>query len=118
MTCTSYCEKIEEIFDAMIRLADEVLPENRRGLIEYLSFFWRVVTVWVGSVKRGWCIQELEDKFKSYVIAEEAKLHRDLEHIKYDIDCLNTVRIISGNSRPETVIVQTLSLCFSTLISE
>ena len=32
MTCTTYCVKIEEIFDAMIRLAYEVLPENRRGV--------------------------------------------------------------------------------------
>ncbi|KAF9793108.1 hypothetical protein BJ322DRAFT_1154215 [Thelephora terrestris] len=32
MTCTTDCVKIEEIFDAMIRLAYQVLPENRRGV--------------------------------------------------------------------------------------
>ena len=126
MTCTSYCEKIEEIFDAMIRLADEVLPENRKELIEYLSSVWGPVMVWVGSTgsgwvrstKSGWVIQELRGKFNSYVIAEEAKLHRDLEGIKYDISCLDTVRLIARNTRPETVIVQTLSLRFNVLISE
>ena len=118
MTCTSYCEKIEEIFDAMIRLVDEVLPENRKEVIEYLSNVWGRVMVWVGSVIRGWRTREIEDRFDSYVIAEEAKLHRDLERIKYDIDSLNTVRLISGNSRTETVIIQILSLYFSELISE
>lgn len=117
MTCTSYCEKIDEIFDAMIRLTDEVLPENRKELIDYLSYVWGASMVWVGSIKRRQAIQEIGDKFESYVIAEEERLHRDLEEIKYDIGSVETVMLIARNSRPETVIVQTLSLCFNILIS-
>ena len=109
MTCTSYCEKIEEIFDAMIRLADEVLPENRKEVNDYISHVWKRVTVFVRSFKRGKekDAEELRIKFESYVIAEEARFHRNLEDIKYDIDGYDTVRLVAGNGRPETVIYST-----------
>jgi len=118
MTCINYCEKIEEIFDAMIRLAGEVLPENRKEVNEYISHVWERVTVFVRSIKREKekDAEELRPKFESYVIAEEARLHRNLEDIMYDIDSYDTVRLIAGNGRPETVISQTSFLCFDTLI--
>ena len=109
MTCISYCEKIEEIFDAMIRLAGEVLPENRKEVNEYIYCVWKRVTVFVMSIKREEekDAEELKAKFGSYVIAEEARLHRNLEDIMYDIDSYDTVRLIAGNGRPETVRSQT-----------
>lgn len=118
MTCISYCEKIEEIFDAMIRLAGDVLPENRKEVNDYISHVWKSVTVFVRSIKREKerDAEELKAKFDSYVIAEEARLHRNLEDIKYDIDTYDTVKLIAGNGRPETVISQTSFLCFDELI--
>jgi len=118
MTCISYCEKIEEIFDAMIRLADEVLPENRKEVNEYIYHVWKRVTVFVRSIKREKerDAEELMAKFESYVIAEEARLHRNLEDIRYDIDSFDTVRLIAGNGRPETVISQIPFLCFDALM--
>ena len=118
MTCISYCERIEEIFDAMIRLAGEVLPENRKEVNEYISHVWKRVTVFVRSIKREQekDAEELRPKFESYVIAEEARLHRNLEDIMYDIDSYDTVRLIAGNNRPETVTSQTSFLYFGTLM--
>src|SRR6266478_737515 len=104
MTCTSYCKKIEEIFDAIIHLADEVLPENRQELNEYISRVWDRVMVWVRSISREEGPEELRTKFESYVIAEEAKLHRNLEDILYDIHSYDTVKLIAGKGRVETVI--------------
>lgn len=103
MTCTGYCEKIEEIFDAIINLADEVLPENRKEVNEYISYVWNRVTVWVRSIKREKGTEELRSKFESHVAAEEARLHRNLEDIMYDIDSYDTVGLVAGNGRPETV---------------
>ena len=114
MTCTSYCEKIEEIFDAMIRLADEVLPENRKEVNAYISGAWKYTTVWVRSIKRENGTEELRTKFESHVVAEEARLRRNLEDIKYDIDGYDTVKLVAGNGRPETVILQTPPLFQST----
>ena len=107
MTCTSYCEKIEEIFDAIIRIADEVLPENRKEVNEYISYVWGHVTVWARSIKREQGTEELKTKFESHVAAEEARLHRNLEDIMYDIDSYDTVKLVAGNNRAETVIPQT-----------
>jgi len=106
MTCASYCEKIEELFDAIIQLADQVLPGNRKEVNEYISYVWNHVTVWVRSIKREKGTEELRSKFESHVTAEEARLHRNFEDIMYDIDSYDTVKLIAGNGRPEMVIPQ------------
>jgi hypothetical protein len=119
MTCTIYCLKIEEIFDAMIRLSYEVLPENRRTIHLYMNEVWYEVTMFVQSIQRdmetevftlchesmggGDPTQELMSKFKPYVEAEEKRLLRNLEVMNYRIDGPNTVRIISGEGRIEMV---------------
>jgi len=118
MTCTSYCEKIEELFDAIIQVADQVLPENRKEVNEYIAFVWNHITVWVRSIKREKGTEELRGKFESHVTAEEARLHRNFEDIMYDIDSYDTVKLVAGNGRPETVIQLTPFPRFNTLISE
>jgi len=104
MTCTTYCEKIEEIFDAMIRLAYEVLPENRKEVNGYIARVWTNVTVFVQSVKRDKGTEELRSEFESYVTAEEARLQRNFEDIKYNIGSYDTVQLIAGEGRAEMVI--------------
>ena len=103
MTCTSYCVQIEEIYDAMIRLAYEVLPENRRVVNAYINITWHVVTVFVQSIKREEGTGELKSKFGSHVAAEEARLRRNFEDINYRIDSSDTFRVISAEGRIEMV---------------
>ncbi|KAF9654056.1 hypothetical protein BDM02DRAFT_1189800 [Thelephora ganbajun] len=110
MTCTSYCEKIEEILGAIIHLADEVLPENRDNVNDYISRTWRYVMVWVRSIKRAGGTEELRTKFESYVTAEEARLRQNLEHIAYHINTPDTVKLVVGNSRFETYLFPILYL--------
>jgi hypothetical protein len=104
MTCTTYCVKIEEIFDAMIRLAYEVLPENRRGVNLYIASTWHFITVFVQSIKREKGTEELRAKFESHVAAEEARLRRNFEDLNYRIDDSDTLRVIAGEGRIEMVI--------------
>jgi hypothetical protein len=104
MTCTAYCVKIEEVFDAMIRLAYEVLPENRKEVNKYIAGAWTHVTVFVQSIKKEEGTEELKSKFESHVAAEEARLQRNFEDIKYDIDSYDTVQLIAGEGRAEMVI--------------
>ena len=103
MTCTMYCVKIEEIFDVMIRLAYEVLPENRSTVETYILVMWKLVASFMQSIKRKEGTEELISKFQSYVVAEEARLRRNLEDIKYQIDGPEIFRIVSGEGRLETV---------------
>ena len=104
MTCTTYCEKIEEVFDGMIRLAHEALPENRREVNKYIARVWTNTVVFVQSIKRDKGTEELRSKFEPYVTSEEARLQRNLEDIKYDIDTYDTVQLIAGEGRAEMVI--------------
>jgi hypothetical protein len=94
---------IEEIFDAMIRLSDEVLPENRKQVNEYITYAWTEATTFVRSFRWEKGTEDLKAKFRSHVDAEEARLQKNLEDIKYDIDSDDVVRLISGNGRIETV---------------
>ena len=103
MTCTAYCEKIEEIFDAMIRLAYEALPENRKEVNKYVATVWTNVIVFVQSIERDKGTDELKSKFESYVTAEEERLRRNFDDIKYDIDSYDTVQLIAGDGRAEMV---------------
>ena len=103
MTCTSYCEKIEEIFDAMIRLSDEVLPENRKDVNKYIGNVWEEATTFARSIKWNRGTDDLKARFQSHVAAEEARLQKNLEDIKYDIDDYDSVHLISGRGRIETV---------------
>ena len=103
MTCTMYCVKIEEIFDAMIRLAYEVLPENRSVVEFYICRTWKEVTSFVQSIKREEGTEELISKFQPHVVAEEARLRQNLKDVKYQIDGPETFRIVSGEGRLETV---------------
>lgn len=99
-----YCAKIEELFDAMISLSDKVLPENRQAVYTYVEAVWRPVAVFVQSIGKEEGTEELRSKFEFHVAAEESRLHRNFEDINYRIDSANTVRVISGTGRPETVI--------------
>ena len=117
MTCTVYCEKIEELFDAIIRLAYEVLPENRKEVNRYIANVWTHVTVFVQSIKREKGTEELKSKFESHITAEEERLQRNFEDIKYDIDSYDTVQLIAGEGRAEMVIKATCAPVFSTILN-
>ena len=103
MTCTTYCKKIEEIFDAMIRLAYQVRQENRKEVNKYIAIVWMNVMVFVQSIEREEGTEYLRSKFEPYVAAEEARLQQNFEDIKYDIDSYDTTRLIAGGGRVETV---------------
>ena len=113
MTCTMYCVKIEEIFDSMVHLSYEVLPENRRIVNAYIQEAWRHVGPFARSIEKDEeGTAELRSRFESYVAAEEARLQRNFEAIKYRIDGSDTARLISEDRRLETVIEAILSCCF------
>jgi hypothetical protein len=116
MTCTTYCVKIEEIFDAMICLAPEVLPENRPSVEEYIHWAWKRVTVFVQSIKREKGTEELRFKFESYVTAEEERLQQNLEDLRYYIDNSDTFQVIAGGGRVETVIQGACNIVFHEIL--
>ena len=117
MSCTGYCEKIEEIFDAMIRLAYEVLPENRRAVNQYIHLVWGMVTVFVQSIQRAFGTEKLRPLFESHVAAEEARLQRNFEDLKYSVNSCDMIELIAGEGRLETVIEIFCVPVYSTILN-
>jgi hypothetical protein len=92
----------------MIRLSEEVLPENRKRVNEYIGRTWRGATALTQPFNKWAGTTNIWAQFTSHVAAEETRLQKNLEDIKYDIDGYDSVRLISGQGRIETV--QSLSL--------
>ena len=103
MTCTSYCKKIEEIFDAMVHLSEEALPENRSVVNEYISYAWTEVGIFTRSIQWEEGTETLREKFQSHVDAEEERLRKNFEGIKYDVDDYDSVLLVSRPGLIEAV---------------
>ena len=70
---------------------------------EYIGDAWEAVTVLTRSFKWEKGTDELRARFQSHIDAEETRLRKNLDDIKYGIDSYDVVRLISGNGRTETV---------------
>ena len=87
----------------MIRLSDEVLPESRNQVNEYIGDVWGDVIMFVRSFRWEKGTGDLRTKFRSHVDAEEARIQKNLEDIKYHIDSNDAVHLIVGYGRIEVV---------------
>ena len=117
MTCTAYCVKIEEIFDAMIRLSYKVLPENQPVINNYVDGAWKLVTKFIQSIGREEGTEELRSKFESYVAAEESRLEQSFKDINYLIDSPNVVQVISGKGSVRNMVFFELFPCYFSPLS-
>ena len=103
MTATEYCKKIDKILAAMFHLLDKVKPMNRPILEEYLCDIWQVVVWFTQSIDRNSGTDFLRSKFESWVTSEEGRLRKNLEDLRYHVDTLDTVKLITGPGRIEMV---------------
>jgi hypothetical protein len=98
-----YAVKIQELLAKMFALRLHVLPANRGSVNKYLDSIYNGVTTLHSGLNACYINESLQEKFHSYVEAEEARLRGNLEAISYDIDALNTLYLISGQGRIERV---------------
>ena len=86
------------VFAHMNAIRAHVLPDNRWWVEDYLRSVWETayrLCAWSRSADPGipdW----LEAKFAPYVKTEEERLHRNLQDIRYTIEGLDTVFIVTG----------------------
>jgi len=98
-----YAHKIEELFAKMEGVRTHVLPANRATVNDYFENVWRAVhklTAAAPTLKPG---PTYPEKFDLYVEREEARLAAQLEGVKYNIDGMVALKLITGESRIETV---------------
>ncbi|KAJ7727702.1 hypothetical protein B0H14DRAFT_3618757 [Mycena olivaceomarginata] len=94
-----YAVKIQELLAKMFALRLHVLPANRGSVNKYLNSIYNGVTTLHSGLNACYINESLQEKFHSYVEAEEAQPRGNLEAISYDIDALNTLYLISGQGR-------------------
>jgi hypothetical protein len=98
-----YVAKIRELLAKMFALRLTVLPENRGSCNRYLDSIYHGVTTLHSGLNPCYINENLQEKFNSYVEAEETRLRGNLEAISYDIDALNTLSLVTGQGRIERV---------------
>ncbi|KAJ7639351.1 hypothetical protein FB45DRAFT_1024083 [Roridomyces roridus] len=105
-----YVKKIRELLAKMFALRVKVLPINRGSVNQYLDSIHHFVTSLYSGVNPCYVNDGLQEKFNSYVEAEEARLRGNLEAVSYDIDALNTLYLVVGHGRIERFLLPLIYL--------
>ncbi len=103
MTATKYRDMIATLCAKMFAVRSQVHPANQHAIDRYLKTVWKNVSTLCNSVVRTDQAESLQERFKSYVEAEEQRLREGLETIKYDIDAMDTLLLVTGPGRIEKV---------------
>ncbi|KAJ7291055.1 hypothetical protein C8J57DRAFT_208463 [Mycena rebaudengoi] len=105
-----YAVKIRELIAKMFALRTLVLPANRTSVNSYLEAIYNGVTSLESAVNPCFVNEGLQEKFNSYVEAEEARLRGNLEAVDYDLDAANTLSLVTGDGRIERFILPLIYL--------
>ncbi|EIW63446.1 uncharacterized protein TRAVEDRAFT_112584, partial [Trametes versicolor FP-101664 SS1] len=101
LTTTTYINHIVDIFAKMFALLPHLRPENKKYAYEYLDKVWRSIATLNAAFNGGVGPDVLYKTFQSYVDVEEQRLKQSLDTIKYNIDAMDTLRLITGPGRIE-----------------
>ena len=103
MTTAYYCRKISEIFDKMFAMRPSIHSSNRNAVDRYLKTVWKQTCTLCSSF--AWSSQpdSLQDRFQSFIDAEEKHLQEGLEMMQYNIDAMDMLSLVTGPGRIEKV---------------
>ena len=95
--------KIKTVFNKMFGMLPKILPENRIFVDEYLAGTWTILYELIAAVESRTVPDGIESRFTSYVDAEGKRLQANLNDIRYDIDELDALSLVTGPGRIERV---------------
>lgn len=95
--------KIKILFNKMFGMLPEISPENRIYTDKYLDFCWKLLFGVIAAVEYRDVPNGTGTQFASYVEAEEKRLQANLNGIRYDIDELDALSLVTGPGRIEKV---------------
>ncbi|KAI1785889.1 hypothetical protein LXA43DRAFT_99677 [Ganoderma leucocontextum] len=101
MTATKYRDMIVEICAKMFAILSHIHPMNRNTVDRYLRAVWQNICTLTSSFHCTYQGDLLEERFKSYVDAEEQRLREALEAVKYKIDAMDALVLVTGPGRIE-----------------
>lgn len=101
-----YVREIRVIIAKMFALLPRILPANLPAVHDYIESVYRPIMTLIVSVNVVPIDGALHTRFKSYMEAEEMRLKRNLEAVKFDIDALDTLSLVTGPGSIEKVTFQ------------
>ncbi|KAJ7577772.1 hypothetical protein C8J56DRAFT_1170874 [Mycena floridula] len=113
MFASRYCKEIEDIIQQMFVLRHKITRQmggNKSYVDHYLLEIWPSVNALTDALDRVDMDNSIFEHYQEYVLQEEQKLGVRLDRIKYDIDFSETVDVIIGDQRLETVVLPLLTL--------
>jgi hypothetical protein len=87
----------------MFALIPYLLPENQAYVRDYLYEIWQKVATVTSSIVAPPLPEDVQEIFLDYAQSEEAKIKQNLTDIKYTIDAVGTVYLVTGPGRIEKV---------------
>ncbi|KAI0766852.1 hypothetical protein BD413DRAFT_141493 [Trametes elegans] len=110
MTATSYRDKIIELLAKMFSLRELIHPANTHAVEKYLESVYQRICTLTSSFVCTYQSEPLQARFQGYVDAEEQRLRDGLETVRYDIDAMDTLTLITGPGRIEKCLFPLLYL--------
>ncbi|KAI0666566.1 hypothetical protein C8Q78DRAFT_1107669 [Trametes maxima] len=110
MTATYYRDKIIEILARMFSMRPLIHPANAQAVEKYLETVYKRACTLTSSFVCTSQSDALKARFQSYVNAEEQRLREGLETVRYDIDAIDTLALITGPGRIEKYLFPLLYL--------
>lgn len=103
MAAMRYRDMIVDICEKMFAIRPRIHLANRNPVNEYLETVWKRISTLTSSFVTTCQPESLQERFKSYVDAEEQRLREGLETVKYGIDAMDTLLLVTGPGRIEKV---------------
>lgn len=125
MTTQWYYRRIRRLFSLLSDSSKDVLPANRKVVSQFRES-WSIqatenllagcqnVSYWDYT---DWAHDSIFLKFKPWVLENERRMSTFLRRLVYNIDRDNTLNIVTGGGRPETVSVTALGTTYVSVAS-
>ncbi|TBU26461.1 hypothetical protein BD311DRAFT_779599 [Dichomitus squalens] len=110
ISATMYRDKINNLFAKMFSLKAHIHPAVRNVVDTYLHSVWTRVSELTSSIEPYYPLEGLREKFQSYIDDEEQRLRERLEAVRYDIDAMDTLTLVTGPGRIEKYVFPILYL--------
>ena len=101
ITAGAYCFQIPHLLCSMLGMRDHLLPENRGLADRYLQAILSPSIEVIVGLSRPKCSPDLQQKYATYTEMVERRLQWKLDTLKYNIDAVDTVFVISGTKKLE-----------------
>ncbi|EED85032.1 predicted protein [Postia placenta Mad-698-R] len=101
ISATIYRDKIHEIFEKMFTMRPHLHEANVLMVDSYLSAIWTDICGLTTSLEPFYATPQLLERFQSYIDAEEERVKKNLEAIKYHIDDSTSLALVTGPGRIE-----------------